>query len=58
MNLYLFTSGLALDENKVVIFSPSLVFIVNFKFYYYQILQIYWLDLFVIYNSEVYHLNF
>jgi len=32
MNLYLFTSGLALDENRVVIFSPFLVFIVNLKF--------------------------
>jgi hypothetical protein len=32
MNLYLFTSGLAFDENNVVIFSSSLVFIVNFKF--------------------------
>ena len=31
MNLYLFTSGSALDENKVVIFSPFLVFIVNLK---------------------------
>ena len=27
MNLYLFTSGLAFDENNVVIFSSSLVFI-------------------------------
>ena len=34
MNLYLFTSGLAFDENRVVIFSPSLVLIVNLKFYY------------------------
>ena len=33
MNLYLFTSGLALEENRVVIFSPSLVvFIENVKF--------------------------
>jgi hypothetical protein len=31
MNLYLLTSGSALDENRVVIFSPSLVFIVNLK---------------------------
>jgi hypothetical protein len=32
MNLYLFTSGLAFDENSVVIFSSSLVFIVKVKF--------------------------
>ena len=58
MNLYLFTSGLALEENRVVIFSPSLVFIVNVNFYYYQILQIYWLDLLCYLQFEVYHLNF
>ena len=32
MNLYLFTSGFALDENRVVIFSPLLVLIVKVSF--------------------------